>query len=133
MIFNEHFETMPQEEIKKLQLKRLRQTLSLIKNSNSILKEKYIGIEPDDIKSLDDIKHLPFTTKEDLRLAYPLRHIAFPDKIVRIHTSSGTTGTPVINAMTQADVDNWAEISARCFFAAGVNSKDKIQIMPSKA
>lgn len=131
MIFNEYFETMPQEELQKLQLKRLRQTLALIKSSNSLLKDKYIGIEPDDIKSLDDIKHLPFTTKEELRLAYPLKHIAFVDKVVRIHTSSGTTGTPVINAMTQADIDNWSEIVARCFFAAGVTGKDKIQIMPS--
>lgn len=131
MIFNEHYETMPQEELKKLQLNRLKQTLSFIKNSNSSLKTKYTSIEPDDIKSLDDLKKLPFTTKEELRNCYPLDHITFQDKIVRIHTSSGTTGTPVINAMTQSDVENWAEIVARCFFAAGVKSKDRIQIMPS--
>ncbi|WP_291494245.1 phenylacetate--CoA ligase family protein [Desulfurella sp.] len=131
MIFNEHFETMPQEEIQKLQLDRLKQTLSLIKNSNSSLKSKYDSIEPYDIKSLDDLKKLPFTTKEELREAYPLNHITYTDKIVRIHTSSGTTGTPVINAMSQTDVENWAEIVARCFYAAGVDKKDRIQIMPS--
>ncbi len=131
MIFNEQYETMPQEELKKLQLKRLKDSLRLIKNSNSILKEKYNGIEPEDIKTLDDLKQLPFVTKDELRSAYPLNHITFTDKIVRIHTSSGTTGTPVINAMTQNDVDSWAEMAARCFFAAGVNKNDKIQIMPS--
>ncbi len=131
MIFNEYFETMPKEKLRKLQLERLKQTLSLIKKSNSILKAKYDSIEPDDIKSLDDLKKLPFTTKEELREAYPLKHITFPDKVVRIHTSSGTTGTPVINAMTASDVENWAEIVARCFFAAGVNKTDRIQIMPS--
>jgi len=131
MIFNEHYETMPQEELKKLQLERLKNTLRLIKNSNSILKEKYKGIEPEDIKTLDDLQHLPFVTKDELRSAYPLNHITFTDKIVRIHTSSGTTGIPVINAMTQNDVDSWAEMMARCYFAAGVSKSDRIQIMPS--
>ncbi len=131
MIFNDHYETMPQEELKKLQIKRLQNTLRLIKNSNSILKEKYKGIEPEDIKTLDDLQHLPFVTKDELRSAYPLNHITFTNKIVRIHTSSGTTGTPVINAMTQNDVDSWAEMMARCYFAAGASKSDRIQIMPS--
>ncbi len=133
MIFNEKAETLPREELERIQLEGIRETLRRIKNSNSILRKKYDGIEPEDIRSLDDVKRLPFTTKDELRSGYPFSHIAVDDdsKWMRMHMSSGTTGTPVINVMTKADIEQWGEIMARCYYAAGVTEKDRIQITPS--
>ena len=89
------------------------------------------GIRAGDIKSPDDIKRLPFTTKEELRDAYPLGLQAVPDeKIVRVHSSSGTTGKPVIIPYTEGDVRDWAVMMARCFELAGVTPLDRVQITP---
>ncbi len=89
------------------------------------------GININDIKSFDDIRHLPFTTKEELRDAYPLGLQAVPDeKVVRIHSSSGTTGKPVIIPYTENDVKDWAVMMARCFELAGVTPRDRVQITP---
>ena len=131
-MFNPEMESLEREELEKLQLKKLKETLRFLKNSSSKLKEKYKDIEPEDIKSLEDLKFLPFTTKEDLRKCYPFDHIAVDiSECVRMHTSSGTTGTPVINAMTKEDVKQWGEIMARCLVCAGLTSEDRLQIMPS--
>jgi phenylacetate-CoA ligase len=131
-MFNPEMETLPREEIEKLQLAQLRKTLRFLKNSRSKLKEKYKDIEPEDIKSLEDLKYLPFTTKDELRDCYPFDHIAVdPSDCARMHMSSGTTGVPVINAMTRNDVEQWGEIMARCLACAGLTPKDRIQIMPS--
>ncbi len=133
MIFNKKMETLPREELEKIQLEGIRKTLSRIKSSNSVLKEKYKGIESDDIKSLNDLKNLPLLEKDELRRAYPFSHIAVEDDDtwMRMHMSSGTTGTPIINVMTRSDIEQWGEIMARCYYAAGVTSKDRIQITPS--
>ncbi len=132
MMFNPEMETLPREELAKLQLERLRRTIKFLKNSRSKLKEKLKDIEPEDIKSLDDLKHLPFTTKDDLRECYPFEHIAVDiSKCARMHMSSGTTGVPVINAMTLSDVRQWGEIMARCLACAGLTEEDRLQIMPS--
>ncbi|ACI20519.1 MULTISPECIES: phenylacetate--CoA ligase [Thermodesulfovibrio] len=131
-MFNPEKETLPREEIEKLQLTGLRKTLRFLKNSRSKLKEKYRDIEPEDIRSLDDLKSLSFVTKDDLRDCYPFGHIAVePSDCARMHMSSGTTGVPVINAMTKNDIAQWGEIMARCLAAAGLTEKDKLQIMPS--
>ncbi len=131
-MFNPEKETLPREEIERLQLTQLRETLKFLKNSRSRLKEKYRDIEPEDIKSLEDLKYLPFTTKDDLRECYPFYHIAVdPSECARMHMSSGTTGVPVINAMTKGDVEQWKEIMARCLACAGLTSRDRLQIMPS--
>ncbi|NPA40616.1 MAG: phenylacetate--CoA ligase [Thermodesulfobacteria bacterium] len=131
-MFNPEVETMPREEIQKFQLKKLKEVLKYLKSSRSRLKEKYKDIEPEDIKSLDDLRHLPFVTKEDLRECYPFDHIAVdPSDCARMHMSSGTTGVPVINAMTKNDVKTWGEMMARCLVCAGLTSKDRLQIMPS--
>ena len=131
-MFNPEMETLPREELEKLQLERLRRTIKFLKNSRSRLKEKLKGIEPEDIKSLEDLKNLPFTTKDDLRECYPFDHIAVDiSKCARMHMSSGTTGVPVINAMTPGDIKQWGEIMARCLACAGLTSEDRIQIMPS--
>ncbi|MFN3567663.1 MAG: phenylacetate--CoA ligase [Caldimicrobium sp.] len=131
-MFNPKAETLPREEIEKIQLEGLRNTLRRLKNSPSKLKEKFKGIEPEDIKSLEDLKELPFITKDDLRECYPFGHIAVDiSECVRMHMSSGTTGVPVINAMTRNDVEQWSEIMARCLVAAGLTKEDRLQIMPS--
>ncbi len=131
-MFNPERETLPREEIEKIQLRGLRKTLRYLKNSPSKLKEKYKGIEPEDIQSLDDLKNLPFVTKDDLRECYPFNHIAVDlSECARMHMSSGTTGVPVINAMTRNDINQWGEIMARCLATAGLTNRDKIQIMPS--
>ncbi len=132
MIFNKKMETMPREEIEKLQLEGLKNTLKAIKNSDSIFKNKYKDIEPEDIRTLEDIRKIPILEKDELRKAYPFKHIVVDDeKWYRMHMSSGTTGTPIINAMTKKDIEQWGEIMARCYYAAGVTGKDRVQITPS--
>ena len=94
-------------------------------------RERFAGISPEDIKSREDFERLPFTEKEDLRGAYPLGLLAVEEeRIVRIHSSSGTTGTPVIIPYTQKDVDDWALMFRRCYQTAGVTAKDRVHITP---
>jgi phenylacetate-CoA ligase len=89
------------------------------------------GVEADDIKTAEDFLKLPFTEKDDLRGAYPLGLQAADDeKIVRIHSSSGTTGAPVIIPYTKKDVDDWADMFARCYRTAGVTPLDRVHITP---
>ena len=84
-----------------------------------------------EIHSVEDFLKLPFSEKKDLREAYPLGLMTAPEEeIVRIHSSSGTTGTPVIIPYTQKDVDDWATMFARCYETAGITNKDRIQITP---
>ena len=84
-----------------------------------------------DVQTQADFENLPFSEKADLREAYPLGIQAVPDEeVVRIHSSSGTTGTPVIIPYTQQDVLDWAEMFARCYETAGITNKDRIQITP---
>ncbi|GHV12469.1 phenylacetate--CoA ligase [Spirochaetia bacterium] len=93
--------------------------------------KRFAGIDPGDIKSRGDFEKLPFTEKEDLRDAYPLGLLAVDEeKIVRIHSSSGTTGTPVIIPYTQKDVNDWAVMFRRCYETAGVTKKDRVHITP---
>jgi phenylacetate-CoA ligase len=93
--------------------------------------DMYKDINVSDVKTIDDFKKLPFTDKSDLRQAYPLGLQAVPDEeIVRIHSSSGTTGTPVIIPYTQKDVDDWSAMFARCYKTAGVTNLDRIHITP---
>jgi len=92
---------------------------------------RFAGMQADDIRTMEDFEKLPFTDKEDLREAYPLGLQAVSDeKIVRIHSSSGTTGTPVIIPYTQKDVDDWAIMFKRCYETAGITKLDRIQITP---
>jgi phenylacetate-CoA ligase len=94
-------------------------------------KSHFKDINIDDVKSMEDFQKLPFTDKEDLRNAYPLGLAAVPDKkIIRIHSSSGTTGTPVIIPYTQKDVDDWALMFKRCYETAGITKDDRIHITP---
>ncbi|SDB05723.1 phenylacetate-CoA ligase [Ruminococcaceae bacterium FB2012] len=113
-----------QFELIKAQLKRLT-------SQDCFVGRKLAGINVDDIKSQEDFEKLPFTWKGDLREAYPLGLQAVPEEeIVRIHSSSGTTGTPVIIPYTKQDVDDWAEMFARCYEMAGITKRDRIHITP---
>ena len=125
-------EGMTRGELEMLQLERLRSTLQRIKENNPDY-YKHLGcVQPQDIKSLEDLKHLPFLTKDHLREGYPYKFTCAPrSSFLRFHMSSGTTGTPIINFYTRSDVRQWAEIMARCYTAAGVTRKDVIQITPS--
>ncbi len=111
----------------------LRKMLVNISNNSPFYIEKFkkSGVDINEVTSLDMIKKLPFTTKEELRDAYPLGLQAVPDeKIVRIHSSSGTTGKPIIIPYTAGDVSDWAEMMARSFEIAGITPLDRIQITP---
>ena len=124
-------ECMDRESMKKLQLERLQKTVKTCYEKVPFYRKKFdkMGIKPEDIKSLDDITKLPFTTKYDLRDEYPFGLNAVPmDQIVRIHASSGTTGKPVVGTYTKNDIDNWAEGAARVLAVGDVGPGDVVQV-----
>ena len=130
-MYQPRLETLPREELEKLQLKRLRRTMRHIMENNAAYALRFEGLAPEDLKDLSDLKKLPFITKDELREAYPFKLACAPkEDFVRFHMSSGTTGTPVINPYTRADVEQWAEIMARCLSAATLTHKDVLQITP---
>ena len=105
--------------------------LSEIKHRSPFYAEKFKDIDLTSIRTQEDFETLPFTDKGDLREAYPLGLAAVPEKdIVRIHSSSGTTGTPVVIPYTKKDVEDWAVMFERCYRMAGITEKDRIQITP---
>ena len=107
-----------------------KQLSNVIKNS-AFYQKKFAGLDPASIRTQEDFETLPFTSKGDLREAYPLGLQGVPDKdIVRIHSSSGTTGTPVVIPYTAKDVDDWGEMFKRCYEFAGVTNEDRVQITP---
>jgi len=129
MFFNEEFETLPREAIEALQLKRLKAMVARVQQSVPFYRESLAraGITADSIQSLADLARLPFTYKQDMRDSYPYRMFAVPmEDIVRIHASSGTTGKPTVVGYTGKDIDNWSELMARSFVAAGVSKGDII-------
>ena len=130
MIRDPVYETMPRPELEKLQLERLkvkvREVYDKVPFYRRAFKEK--GITPDDIKTLADLTKLPFTSKLDFRDNYPYGLTAVPmERVIRIHSSSGTTGKPVIAPYTQHDIDTWAEIMARTLATAGTTKDDVLQ------
>ena len=119
-------------EISAKQLELVRSSLkaAMAKDGN-LYQKKLKGFDPDDLKTAEDFKKLPFTEKGELREGYPLGIQAVPDEeVVRIHSSSGTTGTPIIIPYTKQDVDDWAMMFARCYRLAGITNKDRIHITP---
>ena len=124
-------ECMDRESMKKLQLERLQKTVKTCYEKVPFYRKKFdkMGIKPEDIKSLEDITKLPFTTKYDLRDEYPFGLNAVPmDQIVRVHASSGTTGKPVVGTYTKNDIDNWAEGAARVLAVGDVGPGDVVQV-----
>ncbi|PLY04562.1 MAG: phenylacetate--CoA ligase [Desulfuromonas sp.] len=129
MIWNDEFETLPREAIESLQLKRLQQTVSRVAAMVPFYKESFAKakVAPGQIKTLEDLRRLPFTLKQDMRDNYPYGLFAVPlEQIVRIHASSGTTGKPTVVGYTKRDIDTWSELMARSFAAAGAHRGDVI-------
>ncbi|BEH10275.1 MULTISPECIES: phenylacetate--CoA ligase [Geobacter] len=130
-IWDQQYECMQREELEQLQLERLQATLNRAFKNVTCYRNKFTerGIVPEDIQSLDDLKKLPFTTKEDLRLNYPYGMFAVPlREVVRIHSSSGTTGKPTVVGYTKHDIKVWSNLVARFMTAAGVTHDDVVQI-----
>jgi len=124
-------ETMPREKLEQLQLERLKAIVKKVYQHVPFYSDafKARGFEPGDLKSLADLKNLPFTYKQDLRDNYPYGLFAEPlDKIIRLHASSGTTGKPSVVGYTKKDIDNWADLVARCLAMAGGGKGDIVQV-----
>lgn len=130
-IWNEAAETMPYEQIRELQGQRLVQCVQRMYGKVSYYTEKMkaAGIEPGDIKSIADLTRLPFTDKDDMRENYPYGTFAVPlDEIVRIHSSSGTTGKQKVVGYTQKDIEIWAECCARSLASTGMTHRDILHV-----
>ena len=131
MLFNIRQETLPREELEALQLRRLRDVCNRAYANVPFYRAAFdeIGLTPADIRSLDDVRHLPCTEKQDLRDHYPYGLFAVPrENIVRLHASSGTTGKAVVSGYTARDLDIWAELAARSLSAAGVTRSDVVHV-----
>ena len=122
---------LTEDKLAKIQFEGLKRTVDHAYTNCPAYRQKFdnAGIKPEDIRSLDDINHLPLTAKEDLQQEYPFPLRAEPfEKIVRIHASSGTTGKRKVLCYTQRDIDVWADMFARCYELAGLTRADRVQI-----
>ncbi len=122
---------MGREEMQSLQGERLQNMVELVYHNVPFYRQKLqnAGIEPGEIRTIDDLKHLPFTTKQDLRDNYPFGLFSVPQQdIVRLHASSGTTGKPTVVGYTHRDIQTWSEVVARSLTMAGVTREDIIQV-----
>ena len=131
MLYDIKNESMPREELKALQLKRLQDVCRRVYATVPFYRKRFdeAGIKPADVRSLDDLKRLPFTVKQDLRNNYPFGTFAVPrDNIARVHASSGTTGQAVVVGYTQYDLDVWAQLMCRCLVASGVKPQDVVHV-----
>jgi phenylacetate-CoA ligase len=125
--WDEKFETLSPEEMKKFQREHLKKTLNWVYEKIPFYKNMFDekGVKPDDLKTLEDLSKFPFTVKTDLRDNYPFGLSAVPlAQLVRIHASSGTTGKPITGPYTANDLEQWTECMARNLFSAGVRSND---------
>ena len=128
--WNKEIETLPEKDLKKLQLERLKKIVSYVYERVPHYRKKFdeAGVKPEDIKSLEDVRRLPFTTKEDLFVDYPYGLLAVPkEDVVRVHTSSGTTGKPKAIFFTKNDIELGAELIARCLVMTGTTKGDVLQ------
>ncbi len=124
-------ECMPQDEREQLQLERLQATLFRVYMNVPFYRKTFdaLGTDPDAFRSLDDVRRLPFTTKDDLRASYPYGMFAVPlREVVRIQASSGTTGAPTVVGYTRNDLKHWSNLVARTLTAGGVTQNDIVQI-----
>lgn len=119
------------QELAAHQLKGLKWTINHAYNGSSFYRKKFqeVGVKPEDINTLEDIRRLPFVTAQDLRDGYPFPLLSVPlERVVRIHASTGTTGKRKILSYTQKDIDDWAHFFARCYEMAGLSREDRVQI-----
>ena len=132
--WNREAETMSRDQLADVQLKGLQKSLRRVWSnewSRRLLLSRGFG-NPEDVKSLDDLKRIPFLTKDDFRDAYPLQMCTVPrQELLEFHMSSGSTGTPVVMAYTKNDLNQWADCMARCYTMAGLEAGDAFQIMPT--
>ncbi len=131
MYWQQESECMDREELEQLQLERLESTLNRVYLNVPFYRKKFdeIGFNPDELKSLDDLRKLPFTTKNDLRENYPYGLFAVPlREVVRVHASSGTTGMSTVVGYTRNDIKTWSNLVGRVLVAGGVTADDVIQI-----
>ena len=131
MYWNRPMETIDRESLERIQLERLQKTVHRMYTNVAFYRERMQkqGVKPEDIRTLADLKLLPFMDKRDLRDNYPDGTFAAPrSEIVRIHASSGTTGKPIVAGYTQGDIEMWAECVARCLGCAGVTKNDTVQV-----
>jgi phenylacetate-CoA ligase len=127
MLYDVSNETMPREELEALQLRRLQAMVEKVYYNVPFYQGRFneMNVRPEQIRSLDDLKYLPFTEKQDLRNNYPFGLFAVPrDNVVRVHASSGTTGKATVVGYTQRDVNTWAELMARSLMCAGASRRD---------
>jgi len=127
----ERIESASRDEIAGLQLQRLKMTLQRAYEHVPHYRKAFDaqGVRPDDLRSLDDLKKFPFTSKKDLRDNYPFGMFAVPrEQVVRIHASSGTTGKPTVVGYTKIDIENWANLVARSIRASGGRAGDIVHI-----
>jgi phenylacetate-CoA ligase len=133
MFWDEKIEVLPREDLEALQVATLRKTIRAAGNApfyRKVLSEN--GTTPEKVKSLDDLRRLPFTTKQDLRSGFPDGFLALDrSEVVRMHASSGTTGTATVVYHSQKDIDRWTDLVARCLYMAGVRPSDVFQNMMS--
>jgi phenylacetate-CoA ligase len=130
-VWNPEYETMTRESLAALQLRRLQSTVAWVyervPHYREVLDSR--GVKPRDIRSLDDVRQLPFTDKTALRDTYPYGMFAVPlEQVVRVHSSSGTTGKPIVVGYTKGDLNTWSELTARIASAAGVTAADRVQM-----
>jgi phenylacetate-CoA ligase len=130
MIWNEKIETMDLEDLKNLQSDYLKNLVQYVYTNNKVYRERFntLGIKPEDIRGIDDIVKLPFTTKEDMRDNYPYGLFSSPiEDVIELHVSSGTTGNPTLVGYTKDDIGLWSEVMARTLATAGAVPRDILQ------
>jgi len=130
-IWDKDYECMPREDLEQLQLERLQSTLNRVYKNVQFYRKIFdkLNILPEDIRSIKDLSNLPFTTKEDLRNSYPYDMFAVSlREVVRLHSTSGMTGKPIVVGYTKNDLKNWSNLAARILTAGGVTKDDMVQI-----
>ena len=130
-MYQPELEAMSREELERLQLSRLKALLARVYENVGLYREKFdsAGFDPASVTSLDDLRRVPFTVKDDLRSAYPYGMFAAPMRdIVRVHSSSGTTGQITVVGYTRGDIDRWSDLMARTYASAGATPDDVIQV-----
>lgn len=130
-MYSPRYETMSRDELTQLQLERLQASINRAYKNVAFYRRRMdeIGMQPEDIQSIEDLRALPFTTKEDLRGSYPYDMVAVPlREVVRFHLSSGTTGSPTVIAYTANDLQHWTALVARNLVAGGINREDVVQV-----
>jgi phenylacetate-CoA ligase len=129
--WNEKIETLSVTELRNHQLKKLKKQVKYCYNNSVFYRKKFkkSGLQPENIKTLEDVQKIPFTVKDDLRDNYPFGMLAIkPTEVVEIHASSGTTGNPIIGAYTKSDMTGWQELMARSIYTTGGRKEDVIHI-----